>query len=158
MQRVAIFPGSFDPFTRGHAALVEQATCLFDRVVVAIGNNSQKCGLLQVEDRKRLIEECFAHNEAVSVAIYSGLTVDFAREVGACALIRGVRNTIDFEYERTLEATNRRLEPQIATLMLFTPSDVADISSSTIRELISFGHDVEEFMPQGVSIKNYIKE
>ncbi len=158
MQRVAIFPGSFDPFTRGHAALVEQASVLFDRVIIAIGYNREKRGLLEINERRRLIEDYYANNEAIEVAIYIGLTVDFAHEVGASAMIRGVRNTIDFEYERTLESTNRRLHPEITTLMLFTPADVSDISSSTVKELLAFNQCVDEFMPKGVNIKNYIKE
>ncbi len=156
MERIAIFPGSFDPFTKGHAALVEQALRTFDRVVIGIGNNSQKPGLLTVESRKRLIEDYFVDNNSVEVVVYEGLTGDFARSVGACAMIRGVRNTTDFEYERTLESTNHRLYPEIVTIMLFTPAVVADISSSTVREIMSFGRSVEEFMPDGISIGNYL--
>ena len=145
MERTAIFPGSFDPFTRGHAALVDEALNLFDRVVVGIGNNTSKQGLLTVENRKRLIDD-----------IYTGLTGEFAEAAGACAIIRGVRNTTDFEYERTMEATNHRIYPDITTVMLFTPSPVADISSSTVREVLSFGRTVEEFMPIGIDIEDYL--
>ena len=97
MERTAIFPGSFDPFTRGHAALVEEALNLFDRVVIGIGNNSSKQGLLTVENRKRLIDDVFRNEERVEARIYTGLTGEFAEAVGACAIIRGVRNTTDFE-------------------------------------------------------------
>ena len=145
MERTAIFPGSFDPFTRGHAALVDEALNLFDRVIIGIGNNTSKQGLLTVENRKRLIDD-----------IYRGLTGEFAEAAGACAIIRGVRNTTDFEYERTMEATNHRIYPDITTVMLFTPSPVADISSSTVREVLSFGRTVEEFMPIGIDINKYL--
>ena len=128
MERTAIFPGSFDPFTRGHAALVDEALNLFDRVIIGIGNNTSKPGLLTVENRKRLIDDIY----------------------------RGVRNTTDFEYERTMEATNHRIYPDITTVMLFTPSPVADISSSTVREVLSFGRTVEEFMPIGIDINKYL--
>lgn len=156
MKRTAIFPGSFDPFTRGHAALVEHALRLFDRVVIGIGNNTAKQGLLTVENRKRLIDDIYAAEPRVEAQVYTGLTGEFAEKVDACAIIRGVRNTTDFEYERTMEATNRRIYPAITTVMLFTPSPVADISSSTVREVLSFGRTVEEFMPEGIDINKYL--
>lgn len=156
MNRTAIFPGSFDPFTRGHEALVAEALNLFDRVIIGIGNNSAKQGLLEVGARKRLIDDLYAAEPRVEARIYEGLTGDFARTVGACAIIRGVRNTTDFEYERTMEATNHRLYAEITTVMLFTPSPVADIASSTVREVLSFGRAVDEFMPRGIDIKNYL--
>ena len=156
MERTAIFPGSFDPFTRGHAALVEEALHLFDRVVIGIGNNTSKQGWLRVENRKRLSDDIYRHNPRVEARIYTGLTGEFAEEVGACASIRGVRNTTDFEYERTMEATNHRIYPDITTVMLFTPAPVADISSSTVREVLSFGRNVEEFLPEGIDINNYL--
>lgn len=150
-----VFAGSFDPFTRGHEALVEEALRLFDRVVIAIGENVQKRGFLTVESRRRLIEELYAEQERVEVAVYRGLTGDFATEIGASALLRGVRNTVDFEYEKTMAAANRRLYPQLTTLLLFTPSEVADISSSTVRELVAFGREVGEFLPHGVELERY---
>lgn len=152
----AIFPGSFDPFTKGHAAIVAQALTMFGRVVVGIGDNIAKQGLLTVDARRRLIEELYAGEPRVEVKVYSGLTGDLARAEGAAAIIRGVRNTTDFEYERTMEAANRRLFPDVVTVMLFTPSEVADISSSTVREIIRFGRGVEEFMPEGVDLKKYL--
>lgn len=156
MERTAIFPGSFDPFTRGHAAIVEESLKLFDRVIIGIGNNSLKQGLLTVENRKRLIDKVYATNPRVDVQIYHGLTGDFAEQVEAVAIIRGVRNTTDFEYERTMEATNHRIYPEITTVMLFTPAPVADIASSTVREVLSFGRSVEEFLPEGIDIADYL--
>ena len=156
MERTAIFPGSFDPFTRGHAALVETALNLFDRIVIGIGNNTAKQGLLKVENRKRLIDDIYRGNDRVEARIYTGLTGEFAEQVGACAIIRGVRNTTDFEYERTMEATNHRIYPDITTVMLFTPAPVADIASSTVREVLSFGRSVEEFLPEGIDIADYL--
>lgn len=156
MERTAIFPGSFDPFTRGHAALVKEALRLFDRVIIGIGNNTSKQGLLKIENRKRLIDDIYRNNPRVEARIYRGLTGDFAEEVAACAIIRGVRNTTDFEYERTMESTNHRIYPEITTVMLFTPAPVADISSSTVREVLSFGRNVEEFLPEGIDINNYL--
>ena len=156
MKRTAIFPGSFDPFTRGHAALVDDALKIFDRIVIGVGNNTAKQGLLAVEQRKRLIDDIYAGNPRVEACIYTGLTGEFAESLGACAIIRGVRNTTDFEYERTMEATNHRIYPGLTTVMLFTPAAVADISSSTVREVLSFGRSVEEFLPEGIDITNYL--
>lgn len=157
MARIALFAGSFDPFTRGHEAVVEEALRLFDEVVVAVGANVSKHSLLSVEDRCRLIEEVYSDNNRVSVTSYSTLTGDFAREVGATVLVRGVRNTVDFEFERTIELTNRQLFPELTTVLLPTPVEYMHISSSMVRELLAFGRDVKEYLPQNINIENYIK-
>lgn len=157
MARIALFAGSFDPFTRGHEAVVEEALRLFDEVVVAVGENVSKHSLLSVEERCRLIEEVYLGNNRVSVASYSTLTGDFARKVGATALVRGVRNTIDFEFERSIEATNRALYPDLTTVLLVTPAEYQHISSSVVRELLAFGRDVTDYLPQNIKIENYIK-
>lgn len=156
-QKIAIFPGSFDPFTRGHEALVAQALRLFDRVVIGIGIHPTKRGLLTPEARKRLIDDRYAGEPRVESRIYTGLTGDFAAETGACAILRGVRNTVDFEYERTMEATNRRLWPSLTTVVLFTPAGVADIASSTVRELLAYGRPVDEFLPEGTDLNRYLQ-
>ena len=157
MVKVALFAGSFDPFTRGHEAVVEEALRLFDEVVVAVGENVSKHSLLSVEERCRLIEEVYKDNSRVRVASYSTLTGDFAREVGATVLVRGVRNTVDFEFERTIEITNRQLFPELTTVLLPTPVEYMHISSSMVRELLAFGRDVTDYLPQNIKIDNYIK-
>lgn len=157
MAKVALFAGSFDPFTRGHEAVVEETLRLFDEVVVAVGENVSKHSLLSVEERCRLIEEVYKDNSRVRVASYSTLTGDFAREVGATALVRGVRNTVDFEFERTIEITNRQLFPELTTVLLPTPVEYMHISSSMVRELLAFGRDVTDYLPQNIKIDNYIK-
>ncbi len=158
MDRVAIFPGSFDPFTIGHAAVVEQALRLFDRVVVAVGFNSAKGSFISVENRLALIGDLYAEQDRVEVTSYQGLTVDFARSVGAVAIVRGVRSTIDFEYERSLASINSRLDEDIVTVVLYSPAELADISSNVVRELYSYGHDVNDLLPQGVKIEKYINK
>jgi pantetheine-phosphate adenylyltransferase len=158
MKRIALFAGSFDPFTRGHEVVVEEALRLFDEVVIGVGENVSKRSLLSVEQRCRLIEDLYRDNQAVKVASYSTLTGDFAREVGATVLVRGVRNTIDFEFERSIEATNRQLFPELTTVLLPTPAEYMHISSSMVRELLAFGRDVSDYMPQGVDLANYISE
>ena len=157
MKKIALFAGSFDPFTRGHEAVVEEALRLFDEVVVAVGENVSKHALLSVEQRRRLIEDVYRNEERVRVASYSTLTGDFAREVGATALVRGVRNTVDFEFERTIEITNRRLFPELTTVLLPTPAEYMHISSSVVRELLAFGRSVDDYLPQNIKIENYIK-
>ncbi len=158
MSRVAIFPGSFDPFTQGHQQIVSQGLRLFDSIIIAIGRNSQKRGLLDYESRKRLIEDIYAEEPRVSVEIYDSLTTEYAKKRGATAMIRGIRSSIDFEYERSLAAVNSRLDGDVTTVMLLPSSDVADISSSVIRELHAFGHPTDEYMPKGFKLDNYINK
>ena len=152
----ALFPGSFDPFTRGHQALVESALVLFDKVIIAIGENIQKQSLLTLEQRVALIKELYNNNPRVECVTYNTLTIDLARTLQVSAIVRGVRNTIDFEYERTLAQTNRRLYPDITTVLLFTPAEYADVSSSTVRELLAFGREVDWLLPDGVDLKEYM--
>lgn len=156
MSRTALFAGSFDPFTRGHEAVVAEALRLFDEVVVAVGENVSKHALLSVEQRCRLIEDVYAEEPRVRVAYYSTLTGDFAREVGATALVRGVRNTVDFEFERTIEITNRKLFPELTTVLLATPTEYMHISSSMVRELLAFGRNVENYLPHNINIEKYL--
>ena len=155
MTRIALFAGSFDPFTRGHEVVVEEALKLFDKVVIGVGENVSKRSLLSVEQRCRLIGDIYRDNDRVEVASYSTLTGDFAREVGATVLVRGVRNAVDFEFERTIEITNRQLFPELTTVLLPTPVEYMHISSSMVRELLAFGRDVKEYLPQGVDLENY---
>ena len=125
-------------------------------VIIGIGNNTSKQGLLTVENRKRLIDDVFRGEERVEARIYTGLTGEFAEAMGACAIIRGVRNTTDFEYERTMAQINRRIFPEITTVVLFTPPDLTDIASSTVRELLALGRDVSDMVPEGIDINDYL--
>ena len=156
MQRVAIFPGSFDTFTKGHEAVVEEALKLFDRVVVAIGHNTQKRGFLSVESRKKLIERVYCDEPRVEVTTYTTLTGDEARRVGAIAMIRSVRNMADFDYERTIANANRALYGDLSTVIVLVPVEVEHISSSLVRELHAFGRDVEPLLPECIRLEDYI--
>lgn len=153
----AIFPGSFDPFTRGHQALVQEALTLFDEVIISIGENVSKQHLLPLESRIEMIRDIYNDNHRIKCMSYSTLTGDFALSVGAQAIVRGVRNTIDFEYERTMAQTNKRLYPSLTTVILLTPPELADVSSSTVRELLKFGQEVSDFLPEGVELEKYTK-
>ncbi|TGE28020.1 pantetheine-phosphate adenylyltransferase [Hymenobacter metallicola] len=147
MKRIALFPGSFDPFTNGHLDVVRRGATLFDEVIIAIGNNSSKSRYLPVEQMVGLIEDVFAGEPQVSVQAYKGLTADFAREVGAKFLLRGLRNTTDFEYENTIAQANRHVNPELETVFLITSPALAAISSTIIREIHRFGGNVDDFVP-----------
>lgn len=146
MERTALFAGTFDPYTRGHHALVERALALFDTVVVAVGRNLEKKCMLSVEERVSAIEKLYAGNGRVKVAVYDTLTMDFAQRVGATALLRGVRSMKDFEYERDIADINLRLGG-IDTVLLVSEPEYAAISSSVVRELMKYGKDVSELLP-----------
>ncbi|AIZ64319.1 phosphopantetheine adenylyltransferase [Hymenobacter sp. DG25B] len=145
--RIALFPGSFDPFTNGHLDVVRRGTSLFDKIIIAIGNNSSKSRYLPVEQMAAMISEVFADEPQVEVQAYKGLTADFARETGARFLLRGLRNTTDFEYENTIAQANRHVNPQLETVFLITSPPLAAISSTIIREIHRFGGNVDDFVP-----------
>ncbi len=123
MERTALFPGSFDPFTKGHKSIVDQGLTMFDKIVVGIGANSDKRGLLTVENRVRLIYDIYKDNPSVIVASYDKLTGEFCREIGVRFVLRGMRNTVDYEYERGMAFVNQKLYPEITTVLLFTPPE-----------------------------------
>ena len=146
MAKIALFPGSFDPFTKGHQNIVERALPLFDRLVIGIGRNTTKQTLYTPEERQQQIAALFANEPRIEVSIYDVLTVDFAKSVGAQYVLRGVRTMADFEYERTIADVNKRLAG-LETVLLFADADTASISSSLVRELKAFGKDVTDFLP-----------
>ncbi|SHL14372.1 pantetheine-phosphate adenylyltransferase [Hymenobacter psychrotolerans] len=145
--RIALFPGSFDPFTNGHLDVVRRGTVLFDKVIIAIGNNSSKNRYLPVEQMTEMIAEVFRDEPRVEVQSYKGLTADYAREAGARFLLRGLRNTTDFEYENTIAQANRHVNPELETVFLITSPALAAISSTIIREIHRFGGNVDDFVP-----------
>lgn len=147
MKRIAIFPGSFDPFTKGHYDVVQRGTELFDELIIAIGNNSSKSRYFPVADMVAIVEQLFKDNSRVKVRSFKGLTADFAKEVGAQFLLRGLRNTTDFEYENTIAQANRQVNANLETVFLITSPSLAFISSSIIREIHKFGGDVQNFIP-----------
>ena len=147
-----IFPGSFDPFTIGHANLVDRAQRLFDEVIVAVGYNEQKSGWLPVEERVRALREYYNGNPKVRVESYTGLTVDFAQSQHACFILRGVRSVKDYEYELGIADINSRLA-DVETVVLLADPTISGISSSVVRELHHFGRDITKWLPQGLNYK-----
>ncbi|MBQ2877692.1 MAG: pantetheine-phosphate adenylyltransferase [Bacteroidaceae bacterium] len=145
-KRVALFAGSFDPFTMGHHRIVQRALNMFDTVVVAVGHNMGKDTMFPTEKRVADIRALYKDDNRVQVLAYSGLTVDFAKSIGAACLLRGVRSVKDFEYERDLADINLRLSG-METLFLVSEPQYAAISSSVVRELLAYGKDVSAFMP-----------
>ena len=150
--RIAIFPGSFDPFTRGHESIVRRSLPLFDRFIIAIGVNNDKRPFMSTEQRLACIKETFKDDPRVEVVSYSGLTVDLAREVGANFIVRGVRLIQVFENEKHLAEINRDLTG-IETILLYTLPEYSHISSSIVRELIRYGQDVSAYLPKGVKLE-----
>lgn len=152
----ALFPGSFDPFTLGHKIVVDQALELYDKIVIAVGVNSEKKTMLTAASRMKLIQDIYAGEPRIEVKTYNGLTGDFCREQGIQLILRGLRNTVDFEYERSIMQVNKTIFPEIHTVLMFTPAEYVAISSSVIRELVSFGSDPTPLMPKNIDIKNYL--
>lgn len=145
--RIALFPGSFDPFTKGHEDIVLRALALFDQVIIGIGNNVNKQRYFPLETMKFHIEACFSEQEMVRVIAYDDLTARTARKLGARFLLRGLRNTTDFEYENGISQVNRFVYEEIETVFLITSPHLAPISSSIIRDLHRYGQNVDEFLP-----------
>jgi len=152
MNRKAIFPGSFDPITLGHYDIIKRSIPLFDEIVVAIGINAEKKYMFSLEERKRFIEESFADEPSVSVITYEGLTIDLCKTIKANFILRGLRNPADFEFEKAIAHTNRRLS-KIETVFLLTASKTSYISSSIVRDVIRNGGEYELLVPDAVRVK-----
>ncbi|MEQ8473190.1 MAG: pantetheine-phosphate adenylyltransferase [Marinoscillum sp.] len=147
MKKVAIFPGSFDPFTKGHEDVVLRSLQLFDEVIIGIGHNTKKTRYFDLDTMLQKIDEAFAGHEGVKVIVYDELTAILAKKYDAKYLIRGLRNTTDFEYENSISQINKYLNTELETVFLITSPELAPISSSIIREVHKYGGDVEPFLP-----------
>ena len=147
----ALFPGSFDPITLGHYDIIKRALDLFDEIVVAIGVNGDKNYMFTVEQRKEFIEKAFADEPKVKVTTYQGLTVDFCKEIDAQFILRGLRNPADFEFEKAIAHTNRKLS-QIETVFLLTAARTSFISSSIVRDVIRNHGDYTVLVPESVKV------
>ncbi|MGX7023363.1 pantetheine-phosphate adenylyltransferase [Vagococcus hydrophili] len=151
-KRIALFPGSFDPFTNGHLNTVERACLLFDEVIIGIFTNTTKKPLFSPEEKKELTEKAVAHLDNVRVVLQSeGLTIHIAKELEANFLIRGVRNNQDYEYEKNIASMNRTMDESIDTVFLLADDKFSNISSSMIKEIAKFKGDVSSFVPKEVN-------
>ena len=152
-KRIALFPGTFDPFTIGHESLVRRGLSLMDEIVVAIGVNEGKRLFFPLEKRLRMISELYENEPRISVESYDSLTIEFAQKIGAQYILRGIRSVMDFEYEKTIADVNRTISG-IETFVLFTEPALTHVSSSHVRELLWYGYDVSRFIPKGMDIQN----
>jgi pantetheine-phosphate adenylyltransferase len=157
MKRIAVFPGSFDPFTIGHEYIVKRALPLFDEIVIAVGSNSTKTDFISFEKRVELIKQVFTNEPKIRITGYSGLTVDFCKREGANHIIRGLRTSADFEYERAIAQVNKVLNADIETIFLLTAPEHSAITSTLVREVIRNNGDTSKFLPQGINIKSYLQ-
>jgi len=154
--KVALFPGTFDPFTLGHLSLVERGLRLVDEIIIAIGVNLNKKTYFSLEQRIEMISRLFETNQRVKVMSYDGLTVDFATKTGSGFIMRGLRSVSDFEYEKSISDINHQIAG-IETFLLFTEPQYSHISSSLVRELLTYGKSVSAFVPQKLNIDDYKK-
>ncbi len=152
MKIKALFPGSFDPFTAGHLNILKRALTMFDEVVVAVGINQDKRGFFDMEQRADIIRQAVKGLDRVSIITYDNLTVDTCRELGIHHMVRGVRNMIDFETERSTADANRRLAPDIETIIIPTAQEFAHISSSAVRDILKHHGDTSLFLPEGIKL------
>lgn len=157
MKKTAVFPGSFDPFTVGHEEIVRRALPLFDRIIIAVGENSEKKNLFSIEKRLAMISKVFEGESRVEVSRFSGLTVDFCRQRKAGYLLRGLRTAADFEYERALGQMNRKMAPGIDTVFLLTSAEHTPINSTIVRDIIARGGDASRFVPKAIKIGDFLK-
>lgn len=147
----AIFPGTFDPFTIGHASVVERTLTFMDEVVIGIGINENKNSYFPMEKRMQMIRDLYKENPRIRVLAYDCLTIDFAQEVNAGFIVRGIRTVKDFEYEETIADINRKLAG-IETILLFTEPELTCVSSTIVRELLSYNKDITPFIPKGMVV------
>ncbi len=147
MKKIALFPGSFDPFTKGHEDIVLRSLQIFDELIIAIGHNSQKTRYFNIDLMIECIGAAFNGNDQVKIIIYDELTAHLAKSMNAHFIVRGLRNTTDFEYENSISQVNKYLNQKLETVFLITSPDLAPISSSIIREVHKYGGDVSPFLP-----------
>lgn len=150
MEKIAVFPGSFDPITVGHQSIINRAVNIFDKIIIAVGENPEKANFFSIEQRLKWIELVFANEDRVSVSRYSGLTVDFCKKVNARFILRGLRTSADFEFERSIGQINKQIYPGIETVFLLTTPEHTPINSSIVRDILRHGGDASMFVPTEV--------
>jgi pantetheine-phosphate adenylyltransferase len=155
MKKIAVFPGSFDPFTIGHEAIIRRAISLFDEIIIAVGANALKKNFYSLETRKEMISKVFENDPSVTVDHYEGLTVDYCRKKGANYLLRGLRTSADFEFERAIGQVNKAMAQEIESVFLLTSPEHSFINSTIVRDIIINGGDASRFVPSAIILKDY---
>ena len=150
MSKIAVFPGSFDPITTGHESIIHRALPLFDKIIIAIGENSTKKDFFTVAKRVAWIKKVFADEKKVEVKTYNGLTIDFCRSVGATYILRGLRTSADFEFERVIAQMNRAMEENIETIFILSLPELSAIASTVVRDILRHGGDAGRFVPAAI--------
>jgi pantetheine-phosphate adenylyltransferase len=155
MKKLAVFPGSFDPFTIGHEAIVRRALGLFDEIIIAVGANALKKNFYSLATRKEMVSKVFKDEPRIKVDHYEGLTVDYCKRIGAGYLIRGLRTAADFEFERAIAQVNRVLAPGVESVFLLTVPEHSHVNSSIVRDIIRNGGDASMFVPSAINLRDY---
>ncbi|MDQ8003987.1 MAG: pantetheine-phosphate adenylyltransferase [Pedobacter sp.] len=146
--KIALFPGSFDPITIAHVDIVKRSLPLFDKIVVGIGLNSSKQNFLSAEKREEIVKSIFLNDANVEIQTYQGLTIDFAKKIGATYMVRGIRSASDFEYERAIAQINKSMMPEVETIILLSRPEYSAISSTIVRDILRNNGDVSQFVPK----------
>lgn len=154
MTKIAVFPGSFDPFTKGHENVINRALPLFDKIFIAIGHNSEKKSFFTLDQRLKMIGNLYRDESRIVLDFYEGLTVDYCKKVGAQYLLRGLRTAADFEYERAIAQINRKMNPAVETVFLLAVPEFTPVNSTIIREILKYGGDASQFLPDQMIIEN----
>jgi len=158
MEKIAVFPGSFDPFTIGHESIVNRAASMFDKIIIMIGYNANKKSFFSIEKRQKWINQIFKDQLKIEVQLHEGLTVDFCKEVGAKYILRGLRTSSDFEYERAIAQVNKKMHPEIETVFLLTLPEHTPVNATIIRDIIFHGGDASMFLPKGLDMDEFKQE
>jgi len=152
MNRVALFPGSFDPITKGHESIILRAVPLFEKIIIAIGRNSEKTGFFSIEKRKEWLRIVFENYPTIEIIEYEGLTVELCRKLNVRFILRGLRTSADFEFERSIGQMNKKMMPELETVFMLTVPEHTAINSSLVRDIIRNGGDARQFVPEQVDL------
>ena len=158
MEKIAVFPGSFDPFTIGHESIIKRSLVLFDKIIVAIGYNVKKEGFLPLHLRRKWIDLIFKDEPRITVDTYTSLTVDYCKQVNAGYILRGLRTAADFEYERAIGQMNKAMFPEIETVFLLTAPEYSAVNSTIVRDILRHGGNASIFLPNGVDLKEFLEK